>query len=181
LHYRRLLDQQVYDHRNQRLLDRIKRLINQFDVRSIHRFLAIAKNREPDFSPLLQWLWGQNISVIASKTDFAAKMLTHHPIREDTPIVVSDKGIPEPDTRESASLENLEIIFVPLLLFDKEGHRIGYGGGYYDRLLSTLPQQTRKVGISLSPGVEKFSFVDSHDVALDCIVTPFETIHCHED
>lgn len=181
LHYRRLLAPESYATRNQQLLQRLKQSISQGKIGCVHIFLPIDKNKEPDLRPLLSWLWDRNVIVLASKTDFKKKKLTHHPITSETRLVDSDWGIPEPATTEISTLDMVDMILVPLLLFDKKGHRLGYGGGYYDRLLPELPPNCKKVGISLSPGVDAFSLVDSHDIALDRIVTPFETIHCHEN
>ena len=181
LQYRRLLAPESYAQRNESLREQLKFLIKKRGAQSIHLFLPIAKNKEPDFLPLLTWLWKEGITVLASRTNFKQETLTHHQVNPDTPLAVSDWGIPEPATDEQASLEDLDIILVPLLLYDRSGHRLGYGGGYYDRLLPQLPTKTIKAGISLAPGVDAFSLIDSHDIALDCVVTPFETLHCHED
>ena len=44
--------------------------------------------------------------------------------------------------------DQIDVVFVPLLIFDKQGHRIGYGKGYYDRFLSKCKKDTIKVGLA---------------------------------
>jgi len=63
------------------------------------------------------------------------------------------KGIPEPDPAvhtESVAPEQMDLILVPGLTFDRRGFRIGYGGGFYDELLGH-PRAGRAIGIVFSP------------------------------
>ena len=59
-----------------------------------------------------------------------------------------------------------------LLAFDFEGNRVGYGKGFYDRYLYTLPANVMKIGISLFPPVEHIEDADEFDMPLDYCVTP---------
>ena len=64
-----------------------------------------------------------------------------------------------------------ELLLVPLLAFDGHGHRLGYGGGFYDRTLFALKHGARAIGIGFS-GQETASLpVAAHDMALDGILT----------
>ena len=67
----------------------------------------------------------------------------------------------------------LDVVFVPLLAFDNKGNRVGYGGGYYDRLLQKCKKETLKIGISFFEA-EQYTIQDiaSTDVTLDYCVTP---------
>src|SRR5574344_3148654 len=51
----------------------------------------------------------------------------------------------EPKTTPITNLAILDVIFIPALCTDKDNYRLGYGGGYYDRLLSKLPESVKKV------------------------------------
>jgi 5-formyltetrahydrofolate cyclo-ligase len=77
----------------------------------------------------------------------------------------------------------VELVLVPLLGFDRRGHRLGYGGGYYDRSFAFLNERTRPtepllVGIAYAfqelPQIESASW----DVPLDFIATDHELIDC---
>jgi len=61
-------------------------------------------------------------------------------------------------------------LLVPLLAFDDAGHRLGYGGGYYDRTLAALPQ-ARAIGIAYAGQRVDFLPHDAHDCRLDAILT----------
>ena len=77
-------------------------------------------------------------------------------------------GIPAPAER---NVITPAIVFVPLLGFDKECHRLGYGGGYYDRTLAVLPRDTVTIGVGYDFGRLPTTYPQAHDVSLDAIVT----------
>ncbi|MDR1775817.1 MAG: 5-formyltetrahydrofolate cyclo-ligase [Actinomycetes bacterium] len=89
-------------------------------------------------------------------------------------------GIAEPaHTDPVYHPDRLDVILVPGLAFDRAGHRLGYGKGYYDRLLAMRPPgQTRPVTIGISYDETLFQALptDPHDIAVDLVVTPTETI-----
>lgn len=64
----------------------------------------------------------------------------------------------------------IDVIVVPMLGFDSSLHRLGYGGGYYDRLLAAHPE-AYTVGACLDVGRVDQLPVEPHDIALNCIVT----------
>lgn len=77
--------------------------------------------------------------------------------------------IEEPTGNDTTSIDNIELIIVPAVAYDREGNRLGRGKGYYDRLLSEA--KAVKVGI-----VYHFQLLDnipaeSHDVPVDIIIT----------
>ncbi|MBL8299525.1 MAG: 5-formyltetrahydrofolate cyclo-ligase [Rhodanobacteraceae bacterium] len=96
-------------------------------------------------------------------------------------------GIPEPQVAADALVmpETLELVLVPLLGFDRRGHRLGYGGGYYDTSFAFL-QELQRPATPLLVGVGySFQEVDtlapeSWDVKLDLIATERELIDCTE-
>ena len=80
-------------------------------------------------------------------------------------------GIPEP---EVTALEvNPDIVLVPLAAFDRAGHRIGYGGGYYDRTLARLRKAKPVVAIGVAFTVQEIPRIpaDPHDARLDFVLT----------
>ncbi len=77
--------------------------------------------------------------------------------------------IPEPITERPVELADIELVIVPGVCFDKKGFRIGYGGGYYDRLLLKLTSQ--KIGLAFD-----FQIIDkipntSRDMRVDMVVS----------
>ena len=74
------------------------------------------------------------------------------------------------------------LIFIPLLAFDRQGHRLGYGAGYYDRTLSYLRKNTSLKAIGIAYAFQEFAAIpqESHDEKLDYIVTEKEIIRCRQ-
>jgi len=68
--------------------------------------------------------------------------------------------------------KDLDLVLVPLLAFDKENHRVGYGKGYYDRFLKQCRTDSKKIGLSFFHAVEKIDDVNEHDLALDVFIIP---------
>jgi 5-formyltetrahydrofolate cyclo-ligase len=80
-------------------------------------------------------------------------------------------GISEPSATASEVVP--DIVLVPLAAFDRAGHRIGYGAGYYDRTLAGLRRQKTIIAIGLAFAVQEIPQVPalSHDVRLDYVLT----------
>ena len=79
---------------------------------------------------------------------------------------------------EDAPVVAPDLLFVPLACFDRRGHRIGYGAGYYDRTLSNLRAMKPVHAIGVAYGICEVAAVpyETHDQTLDAIVTEQETI-----
>jgi 5-formyltetrahydrofolate cyclo-ligase len=64
------------------------------------------------------------------------------------------------------------MVLIPLLAFDKAGHRVGYGKGFYDRFLADCRPDVQKVGLSLELPIESITDPNPFDVPLDAVVMP---------
>jgi 5-formyltetrahydrofolate cyclo-ligase len=92
-------------------------------------------------------------------------------INEETVYHTNVYGLTEPKDGEIINPQNIDLIFVPLLVYDINGHRVGYGKGFYDRYLTRCRENSIKIGFSYFEPVEK---IDSNvfDVPLNYCVTP---------
>jgi 5-formyltetrahydrofolate cyclo-ligase len=83
---------------------------------------------------------------------------------------INKYGIPEPEKKE---IINPDILLIPIVAFDKNRNRLGYGGGYYDRLIKKLSKKKKIIKIGLALSVQKINKVpiDAYDQKLDYIVT----------
>lgn len=88
------------------------------------------------------------------------------------PLQPNQWGIPEPLGTDYMSPKNIATIVVPLLCFDQNGHRVGYGKGYYDRFLSRCTSSCKTIGVSCFEPIEKIEDAVVTDVPLDVVVTP---------
>jgi 5-formyltetrahydrofolate cyclo-ligase len=63
-------------------------------------------------------------------------------------------------------------VFIPLLSFDKSGHRVGYGGGYYDRLLEKCSRNCIKIGLSFFDPEDRIEDITQSDIKMNHCITP---------
>ena len=83
-------------------------------------------------------------------------------------------GIPAPpETTPIMQPEELDLIIVPALAYDRAGYRLGYGGGYYDRYLHGIPAYT--VGLARERLMKDNLPREPHDIPVKCVVTEYET------
>ena len=73
-------------------------------------------------------------------------------------------------------LDSIDLILVPGLGFDKHGHRIGHGLGYYDKLLESATDQS--IGLAFHLQILDKIYVEKHDVSIHKIITDKEIIYC---
>jgi 5-formyltetrahydrofolate cyclo-ligase len=66
----------------------------------------------------------------------------------------------------------LDLILIPLLIFDLNGHRVGYGKGFYDRFLANCNPGALKVGLCMEAPVAHIDDVNAYDIKLDLAVNP---------
>ena len=94
---------------------------------------------------------------------------------KNDPLLLNKYGIPEPETAKKVYPD---IIFVPMVAFDQELNRLGYGGGFYDRYIQKTSKikKTLKVGLAFSFQKLKNIPVNKHDQKLDIIVTEKDII-----
>ena len=86
------------------------------------------------------------------------------------PLKINKYGIPEP---ESKNIVYPDVLLIPLLAFDKNLNRLGYGGGYYDRLIERLSKKKNIIKIGLAFSIQEIDKVpiNMYDQKLDYIVT----------
>jgi 5-formyltetrahydrofolate cyclo-ligase len=136
-----------------------------------HLFMPVEKNKEVDTSYLLSIIQGKDKQPVVPKM-VDDHGLEHYLLSDQTTLKMNRWGIPEPLSGIALTPQQIEVVFVPLLVFDQEGHRVGYGKGYYDRFLAECPKSTIKVGLSFFDPVSKIEDIDTNDIALDYAVSP---------
>jgi 5-formyltetrahydrofolate cyclo-ligase len=87
-------------------------------------------------------------------------------------------GIPEPDPEKTVLVAGKEIdaVVLPGSVFDLEGGRLGYGGGYYDRFLVNDAPQACRIGLAFELQVVEAVPLEPHDQRLDYLITEKRTI-----
>lgn len=86
---------------------------------------------------------------------------------------------PKPHALRPFPPEKLDLVLVPGVVFDPKGYRIGYGGGYYDRFLPTLPTSTPTIGLAHGIQVVDALTPDPYDFPVQYLLTEKGFIQCH--
>lgn len=136
-----------------------------------HIFLSITKKKEVNTTPLLSIIQGKDKHVVVPKT-FPNGVLKNFLLTDNVLLKENHLGIPEPVGGIEVSENQLDVVFVPMLAFDRKGHRVGYGGGYYDVLFKKCSPETLKIGLSFFEAVGEIEDIHEKDVPLDYCVTP---------
>lgn len=143
-----------------------------WDKNYFHVFLAIENHQEIDTELILHLLSGKDKNILISKSNFETREMTHFLLTDNTKIKKNKFNIPEPVDGIEVPSNKIEVVFVPLLAFDKKGNRVGYGKGFYDKFLSKCKPEVIKIGLSFFEAEEQIEDVFETDVQLDYCVTP---------
>ncbi len=148
-------------------------------IQCVHTYLASSKLIEVDADPLVRYLnfINPDLKVAIPKINPENNSMLHYHWVDETPIVINHLGIDEPEIGEIISPKEIDLILIPLLCFDKNGHRVGYGKGFYDLFLKECRDDAIKIGLSFFEVVEEISDVNPLDVAMDYCVTPNHVYH----
>lgn len=137
-----------------------------------HLFLPIERHHEIDTEFILHLLAGKDKEIVVSKSNFEDCSMTHFLLTDNTKIKKNDFNIPEPVDGLEVPVNKIDVVFVPLLAFDKVGHRVGYGKGFYDTFLAACREDTIKIGLSFFDPIENIKGLYETDQKLDYCVTP---------
>ena len=146
--------------------------------RWLHVFLPLLAKNEPDTWTIIRRVWAEELPVqlAAPVVQPDGISLRHYALTPDTPLVANRWGIPEPAAVLGAEVQpaQLDAVLVPLLACDQRGHRVGYGGGFYDRFLAQCRPGALFIGLSIleEEPIAKIADVLPTDVPLHACLTP---------
>src|SRR5690606_35498749 len=137
-----------------------------------HIFLSIERQREVDTLPLITVLQAKDKQLIVPKVS-GPNSMEHYLLTDATRLKKNRWGIPEPEDGLRVPEEKIDLVFVPLLAFDLQGNRVGYGKGFYDIFLERCRRDVVKVGLSFFVAADT-TITDSHenDTKLDYSISP---------
>jgi 5-formyltetrahydrofolate cyclo-ligase len=146
--------------------------------RWLHVFLPLAKRSEPNTWAIIQRIWAEQLPVQLATpvVQLDGVSLRHYELLPDTQLRPNRWGIDEPVPDPAAEVlpEQLDAVLVPLLYCDQRGHRVGYGGGFYDRFLAQCRPGTAFIGLNVldEPPGPLIADVLPTDVPLTAYITP---------
>ena len=158
-----------------------EQLVSHFPLdrwRWLHVFLPLLAKHEPDTWPIIRQAWGgeSELYLAAPVVQTDGFSLKHYELTPKTPLLLNRWGIPEPAATPATEVApaQLDAVLVPLLACDQRGHRVGYGGGFYDRFLAQCRPDAQLIGLSIleDEPVAEIADVLPTDVPLHACLTP---------
>lgn len=149
-------------------------VLNQFDFRNkcVSIFFPIEKQKEISTYELVEEIQARGGIIAVSKSDFTTQTLTHFKYENVLQLEVNAFGIPEPKYGEPIFDVQLDYVFVPLLAVDKHGNRVGYGKGFYDKLLAACSPNCVFIGLHLFEEFVEINDLYPGDIPLHYCITP---------
>jgi len=166
-----------------------KTLIAQIDLEHVkHIAIYLANDGELNTKPFINWCWKNKISVYLPVIHpFSKGHLLFLEYAKTSVMIKNKYGISEPklDVRTIVAVNDIDIIFAPLVAFDQTGNRLGMGGGFYDRTLAVWylgyqqNKQTKPMPIGLAHNCQKVKAIpiENWDIPLPKIITPSTIYH----
>ncbi|GBD99440.1 putative 5-formyltetrahydrofolate cyclo-ligase [bacterium BMS3Abin07] len=153
------------------IAERLTGMKEYIDADSVMLFASFRS--EVNTLPIIEDALRGNKKVVLPKVDRERKELELYLIKSVNELTPGYMGIPEPAvTGERKFLPGeIDFIMVPGLAFDENGGRLGYGGGYYDRLLGGLKKMPQTVAIAYEEQIVDDVPVSGHDIRVDAVVT----------
>lgn len=167
------LSEVQYEELNRQLSDQFFRTVDLSGIQVLHTFLPIKRTREVNTWLIIDRLKKDftYIKVAVPKINNQTSELEHYFLENPEQLKNNTWEIPEPVYGIPTPTDKIDAVLVPLLAFDKQGHRLGYGRGFYDRFLGDCRPDCLKIGLSFFEAEEKINGINEKDIPLNLIVT----------
>ncbi len=146
-------------------------------INCAHIYIASLKLGEPDTTTIVKYLQFKNplIKIVIPKIDINSRKMVNYHFNKGVELITNTFGIEEPKEGNIISENEIDLVLIPLLAFDKRGYRVGFGKGYYDKFLCRCKPNVIKIGLSFFDPEEEISDICGFDIPLNFCITPKET------
>ncbi len=163
--------------KSQQITDLFFQNFDLLKVKNIHIFLPIIKHNEINTWLIIRMLQQKfpKIAILIPKIIPENFEIENFPFDEKK-LIVNPWGILEPlgENQDKIESKKIDLVIIPLLIFDKNGNRVGYGKGFYDRFLQQCNSKTLKIGVCLEEPIEMIEDVNEFDIKMDFCITPIK-------
>jgi len=163
--------------KTQNIIKRISSLDDFIYAKNIHCYIA-SRPGEVDTRRLINYMDGWGKTIVIPKLNKSTKTFSRFNFMGWEYLVKNSDGYLEPHVGIDEDLSDIDLVIVPALAISIRGHRVGYGGGYYDKLM----RNTFATKIALAFEFQIFDYIEStyHDTRVDKIVTERRVINTRE-
>ncbi len=171
---RTTLAESEFSRLNEQICDVFFSSIDLRRVNILHTFVPIEKTREPDTWCIIRRTMKEfpQVQIAVPRINNETGMMDNFFFEDESQLEKNTWGIPEPKRGIPVPVSKIDLVLVPLLAVANDGHRVGYGRGFYDKFLATLEPGARKIGLSLFPLIDVIDNVSTTDERLTDVVTP---------
>ena len=172
LNKRNSIDNNTKEEMDREIFNRLINLDLYKEAKNI--FIYLSFGSEIDTNPIIDRVLEDGKEVYIPKIYKSNKEMKAIRLNSFEDLEENSMGILEPkDDSNFIDKENIDLIIVPGAVFDLEGNRIGYGGGYYDRFLSNIKDKRNKVALAYDLQIVENIEAEEHDIKVDYIITNY--------
>lgn len=174
LHELSIMDEQLFQKKCMMIRNRLFK--ERAWIESRYIALTLSVGREVETAAIISRAWAEDKAVAVPKCNPANKTLTFYRIKSFRELEFGFYGLLEPKPSETSVVPDLalDLAVVPGVVFDRNGYRIGYGGGYYDRFLAHYHGKT--ISLLLEAQLAESVPVESHDQRIELLITEQRTL-----
>lgn len=143
-------------------------------LHAVFTYAAMEAYSEIGTDAILDYLQFKNPGLQAAYPvcDFSSRTMNAVIAADNTGFMLNKFGTLEPDSSKILNPKDVELVIMPLLCFDEQGYRVGYGKGFYDNYLANVSSGCIKVGLSYFNAIDKIDDRNEFDVPLSYCITP---------
>lgn len=140
--------------------------------------ITISNHREVDTFDIIKQLWKLGKNVAVPKCNPKTRTMDFYVFTDFSQLetVYMDLKEPNPLNTTYVSPKDIDVIIVPGIVYDLQGYRVGYGGGYYDRYLTNY--EGHLISLAFDFQIVETVPKESHDIPVDIIITDKNRIDC---
>ena len=144
--------------------------------------MFLSMREEIDTTEAILSAWQQGKTVLVPKVCQQQGHMTAVEIKSlEDGLTTDPVGLRNPITDIAVPFERIDLVVTPGLGFDRTGHRLGRGGGYYDRFLANQRLLAAKCGFGFAEQIVDSVPISQHDQLVDFLVTDEEVVYCNTD
>jgi 5-formyltetrahydrofolate cyclo-ligase len=163
-----------YNELSHKICDLFFHCVDLSNIKILHIYLPIESKREPNTWLIINKIQKEypHLKLVIPRVN--GEQMDNIFFERLHQLKTAKWDIQEPVYGTHAEAQEIDMVIVPLLAVDKQGHRIGYGRGYYDRFLKLCRPDCVRIGISLFEPELKIEEKHEDDVLLNACLTPFK-------
>ena len=146
---------------------------NLSEIKNIHIFIPIQNKNEVNTWPIIKHIWNNfpHIQIVVPRIVGKDNDMENVCINQNTIFHTNNWGIEEPISEITINPDKIDLVLIPLLAVDRNGNRVGYGKGFYDKMLQNTNLKIIKIGLSFFDILEQeIEDVNEFDIPLDYLI-----------